>query len=586
LQNQGPYKRLLSYAFKYKIFIALSFMGFGLFAAMEASLVLTVEYFIRFLQNEPSEPLFFLSSEITSDLYFVPVAVVVLSIFRGVGSFVGNYSMSLVGLNVVNTLRKLVFSHMLYLPQHYYDTRNSGELISLIIYNVEQVTQSVTESIKILLRDGLSVIAILGFLIYKNWMLTLIFVAVVPILSVIIYGAGRYFRKKSHSIQDSVGKITHIATESIQGIKLVKSYLGETKENQRFKKSADANFSLQSKYERAKALQTPVLHIIIASALAVIFFLVMKFWPKNDAAGAVAYITYAGMIAKPFRQLATLNAVIQRGIAAAETIFATVDSDQEKNTGNKTLSKATGRVNFENVSFSYNDAAPALTNLDLSIAPGETVALVGATGSGKSTIASLLLRFYDANSGTIKIDGIPITELSMENLRHNIALVNQQTILFNDSVQANIAYGQDLENATLDEITAAAEHAHASTFIEQLEHGFDTLVGEDGGSLSGGQRQRLAIARALLKNAPILILDEATSALDNESEKKIQNALETLKQGRTTLIIAHRLSTIENADRIIVLNQGKIIEQGDHQTLIELGGAYADLHRTQLTKSE
>lgn len=577
-EKERYFRRLVGYAAEYKGFLFISSFGFALFAAMEASLVMTVEYFIRFLQNEPSKPIFYLSSEVTSSLLFVPVAIMVLSGLRGIGSYLGNYFMSRVGLNVVNTLRKMVFAHILFLPQKYHDTRNSGELVSLIIYNIDQVTQSVTEAIKILLRDGLSVIAILGFLVYKNWLLTLVFFFVAPILGVIIYAAGRYFRKKSTKIQDSVGAITHISTESFQGIKLVKSYRGEAHADQRFVDATNNNLNLQTKFQRAKALQTPILHTIIAAALAIIFFLVMKLWPPGDAAGAVAYVTYAGLIAKPFRQLASLNSMIQKGLAAAETIFTTLDIDQETDTGTKTLSQVRGHVEFKDVSFRYgDDLAPAISHLNLSIAPGETVALVGATGSGKSTIASLLLRFYEASEGDIHIDGVSIRDISLRSLRQHIALVNQQTILFNDSIRANIAYGEDIKSANDTEIQQAAENAHAKSFIERLEHGFDEGVGEDGSSLSGGQRQRISIARALLKNAPILILDEATSALDNESEKHIQQALETLKQGRTTLIIAHRLSTIENADRIVVLGDGKIIEEGDHRTLMAKNGYYARL---------
>jgi len=578
-QNQH-FRRLISYAFTYKTFLALSVVGFALFAVMETSLVLTVEYFIRFLQGKPSEPLFYLSSKTTSSLIFVPAAVIVLSALRGVGSFLGNYFMSRVGLNVVTTLRKQMFSHMLYLPQKYYDSRNSGELISLIIYNIEQITQSITNAIKILLRDGLTVIAIMSFLIYKNWLLTLIFVVVAPVLGSIIYFAGRYFRKKSRKIQDSVGKITHISTESIQGIKLVKSYLGEQQENLRFDQAADNNLLLQTKYQRAKALQTPLLHIVIAIALAIIFFLVMKFWPEDDAAGAVAYVSYAGLIAKPFRQLATLNAIIQKGIAAAETIFKTLDSQKEIDNGTLSLETVTGKVEFSNVCFSYTEETQAIKHLNLTIGAGETVALVGSTGSGKSTIANLLLRLYEVDSGEIKIDGVPIRELSLENLRQNIALVNQQTILFNDTIRSNIAYGQERGNALEVDIVHAAENAYVHHFIDQLENGFDTYVGEGGSSLSGGQQQRIAIARALLKNAPILILDEATSALDNESEKQVLAALETLKKDRTTLVIAHRLSTIENADHIVVLGDGAIIEQGNHQSLMKKNGYYAKLHQS------
>lgn len=579
------YRRLLSYALKYKTFLLISIFGFSLFAAMEASLVTILEFLVQRLEDRPSKPVLTLSSEVTSSIYFVPVAVIVLSFFRGIGSYLGNFFMSRVGLNVVNTLRKEVFSHMLYLPQSYYDQRNSGELVSLIIYNIDQVTGSTTNSIKILLRDGFSVAFFLYCMLAINWKLTLIFFIIAPILGGLIYIAARYFRKTSLKIQSSVGKITHISTETFQGIKLVKSYLGESYEKDRFQEAANNNLNLSTKYERVKALQTPILHMVIAIALAIVFFLVMKFW-EGDAGQAVVYVSFAGMIAKPFRQLATLNAVIQKGMAAAETIFSTIDSSAEENSGTKTLTNPKGRIEFIGASFGYSDTETAIEKLNLTIEPGETVALVGQSGSGKTTIASLLLRFYNLSSGELKIDDIAISDLSVESLRQNIALVNQQTVLFNDSVRNNIAYGQDSKTIEEKTIFDAAKNAYAIDFIEGLESGFDTHIGEDGDSLSGGQRQRIAIARGLLKNAPILILDEATSALDNESEKQIQNALEVLKQGRTTLIIAHRLSTIENADRIIVLEKGKIIEQGNHEELIEKGGAYAKLHQTELSQSK
>ncbi len=591
--KQGLYRRLLGYAFAYKLYLALSVIGFAVFAAMEAGLVATMEYFIDRLEGRPSDPIFNLSSDITSALYFVPLAVIVLSFFRGIGTFMGNYFMSRVGLNVVNTLRKAVFSHLLYMPQKFYDDRNSGQLVSLIVYNIEQVTGSVTEAIKILLRDGFSVCFFLTAMLMINWQLTLIFFIIAPILGLIILAASRYFRKTSRRIQGAVGMITHISTEAFQGIKLVKSYLGEDYENERFREATDNNLRLATKYARASALQTPVLHFIIAIALACIFYLVMKIWQGN-AADAVVYVSYAGLIAKPFRQLSSLNAVIQRGMAAAETIFFALDSSPERDTGKQTLEGVRGEITFDKVTFSYHsnteqnennstseDNTPALRKLSLTIKPGETVALVGASGSGKTTIASLLLRFYNANSGEIRIDGTPIQDISLASLRSNIALVNQQTVLFNDTVRANIAYGQDLKNIADEDVIKAAQDAYANHFIDELEEGFNTTVGEDGAMLSGGQRQRLAIARGLLKQARILILDEATSALDNESEKQIQAALEKLKEGRTTLIIAHRLSTIENADRIVVLERGKIVEQGDHATLVEKGGYYANLLNSQ-----
>ncbi len=579
-QNLFLYKRLLGYAFRYRTFFIISIIGFMLFAGMEALMVQLTEFFLNNLEGRPTERLTFIPAEIRSSLYFVPVAIVVLAMLRGVGAYLGNFYMGRVGLSVVNDLRQAVFSHMVHLPQKYFDDKNSGELVSLIIYNIEQVTGSVTRASKILFQDGLSVIFLLGFLLYYDWQLTLIFTAVIPILAGLIYFASRYFRRVSRKIQRAVGKVTHIATESFQGIKLVKSYNGEHYENQRFKDATNENLRFGIKYERVGAAQTPVLHIVIASALAVLFLLVLLFW-EDTAAAAVAYVTYAGMIAKPFRNLSTVNAIIQRGLAAAETIFGTLDTTPAKDNGTKSLESVDGAIEFNNVSFHYQQDQHALSELSLSIKPGQTVALVGPSGSGKSTIANLLLRFYDPQQGSITIDGQNITELSLKSLRQNIALVNQQTILFNDSVKANIAYGNDYCNIDTERAVEAANNAYAHHFIAELEHSYETEIGEAGDKLSGGQRQRIAIARALYKNAPILVLDEATSALDNESEKQIQSALDNLKQGRTTLIIAHRLSTIENADKIVVLEKGKIVEQGTHQQLLAENGAYAGLYNSQ-----
>ena len=579
------YKRLLGYAFKYKSFFVLGTFGFLLFSGMETILIMTVEFFFDALENRTSARLSFLPPEITGQLLFVPSLIVFLAIFRGLGSYMGNFYISRVGLSVVNDLRKEVFSHMVGLPQHYYDKNNSGELVALIIYNIDQVTRSVTDAVKILFRDGLSLLFILGLLIYYNWKLTLVFFAVTPVLAGLVYLASRYFLRISRKIQQAIGMVTHIATESFQGIKLVKSFRGENYEKNRFMHAANENLRFATKFERVKAIQTPVLHIIIAFALATIILLVLLFWNDTPAA-AIAYVSAAGLIAKPFRSLTSINSTIQKGIAAAETIFSALDHELETNTGNKLLENPKGKIEFKNAVFSYNETETAIKGLNLVIEPGETIALVGESGSGKSTLANLLLRFYDLSDGEILIDGLPIQEIELGNLRTNIALVNQQAILFHNSIRANIAYGEDLKNATEDEIQAAAENAYATSFIDGMEQGFDSNIGEAGDKLSGGQRQRLTIARALLKNAPILILDEATSALDNDSEKKIQDALDQLKQGRTTIIIAHRLSTIENADKIAVMDKGRLVELGNHASLINKGGHYASLYNKSLNTDE
>lgn len=563
-----------------------------MFAACEAMLAFSLKFFINALEGKPSEAIYFIPASVTSAIYFIPLAVIVLSLFRGLGAYLGNFFMGKLGLSVVNGLRKRTFSHMVHMPQSHYDAKNSGELVSLIIYNIEQVTGSVTNALKILFRDGFSVLAFLFTLLYINWKLTLVFFTITPILGGLVYFAGKYFRKTSRRIQSAVGKVTHICTETFQGIQLVKSYGGEEYEKKRFGEAADNNLQYATKFERVAALQTPILHNVIAVALAVILFLVIKIW-DGPIAEAVVYVTVTGLITKPFRQLSSVNAIIQKGAAASETIFSILDSPQEVNTGTRQLSDVKGKIEFQDVSFSYssdesdaekNADKPALDSVNLVINPGETVALVGKSGSGKTTIVSLLQRFYSPSKGSILIDGNAIDDIETSSLRANIGLVNQQTILFNDTIKANISYGRDAQDTSLDAVVQAAENAYAKSFIEEMDDGFETVIGEDGARLSGGQRQRLAIARALLKNAPILILDEATSALDNESEKQIQAALEKLKHGRTTLVIAHRLSTIESADKIIVLNQGKVEEIGSHATLLQKNGAYTQLYNAQFSE--
>lgn len=577
------YKRLLRYVLPYQHFFYISILGFALFALMEALLLRTIGLFVNTLEGKPTDWAQHLPEGLVESILFIPIVIVVLSIFRGIGSFFGNYYIGKAGLNVVNSLRRETFAHMIYLPKSYFDQKNSGEVISLIIYNIEQVTGSVTSAIKILVRDGFSVIGFLFLMLYLNWKLTIIFFIAAPILAGLVYVAGRYFRKVSLKIQKAIGKVTHITNESVQGINLVKSYSGEAYEVNRFNQAADENLQYGTKFERVKAIQTPVMHVVIAIALAVIFLLVLLFWPSGDAAGAIEYVTVAGIIAKPFRQLATVNSIIQRGLAASETIFETLDAEKEKNNTKNTLKNVQGHIRFTDVNFGYFEKELALKSLNMDIKAGETVALVGQSGSGKSTIASLLLRFYNANSGSITIDGIDIQEISLKSLRTNIALVDQSTVLFNDTITHNIAYGQDDREIDVQSVIDASQRAYLNPVIDKLENNLQTIIGEDGSSLSGGQRQRVAIARALYKDAPILILDEATSALDNESEKQVQKALDTLKQGRTTIIIAHRLSTIENADKIIVLDQGNILEIGSHAELLEKNGYYASLHRAQFS---
>lgn len=570
-KSNQVYRRLLKYAWPYRRFFILSFLGFLLFAVMEAAMIQMVEYFVKGLETRE-----------TKYLYYIPMAIIVIRIGNGIGGFLGNFFIGRVGINVVADLRKHLFASLVFLPNRYYDEHNSGELVSMLIYNIQQVTGSVANAVKTAIREGLTVIAFLALMFYHNWQLTLIFLLVAPALGGLVSIASRKFRRISHRMQGTMGGITHIANEALQGFRLVRSFVGQRYEIQRFNDTTEQNTRLATKYERVAALQGPAFHFVIAIALAVILTLILYFWDTN-AGAAIAYLSAAAAITRPLRQLSSVNETIQKGLAAAESIFAVIDLEPEPDQGTRNLEVSHGKIEFRNVCFRYDPKATPLKDINLVIEPGQTYAFVGRSGSGKTTLTNLLLRFYEPDQGDILIDGQDIRSVTLASLRQHIALVNQQTILFNDTIANNIAYGSAELN--LEKVRLAAEHADATDFINNLPDGFDTLVGEDGGRLSGGQRQRLAVARALYKDAPILILDEATSALDNESEKAIQSALETLQQGRTTLVIAHRLSTIENADKIIALDHGVIVEVGSHSELMANNGYYAALYAAQFTEN-
>ena len=586
------YLRLLTYVKPFWLWFLISIIGYAMFAYSQPLYAKMIEYFLQALQDNPSHLTVvpFLGSLTQAKLIlFVPGALLSVSIFAGIGSFLGSYFLVKVSLNVVNSLRKDLFSRLISLPCSYFDDRNSGHLLSKITYNSSQVTGAATDAIKVVVREGLTVVFLFGYLIYTQWKLTLVFIVLGPIIAFVVSKVGKRFRKMSHKIQDSMGDVTHVTSETITNYRVVRGFGGEKYENERFVSACLRNLRQSLKMNKLSAISTPTLRLLIMIALAVMMYIAL-YMKSSGAIGTspaelVAFLTAAGMLPKPIRQLSEVYGEIQKGIAAAESIFELLDEVPEKDDGTLMIDKAKGRLDVRNLSFSYNQSEnPALDNVSFTINPGETVALVGRSGSGKTTLASLISRYYTYTGGEILLDGKDIQEYSLANLRKQISQVSQQVSLFSDTLKSNIAYGQAVDKVDDSDIHLAARAAYASEFIDTLPEGINTMVGENGVKLSGGQRQRVAIARAIFKDAPILILDEATSALDTESERYIQAALDEIMKNRTTLVIAHRLSTIENADKILVMDHGKIIESGSHAELLALKGAYMRLHTMQFSE--
>ena len=567
------YFRLLGYVKTYWRTFAISILGMAVTAATEPLLPALLKPMLdgTFVHKDDTV------------IRLAPLIILLIFFVRGIASFVGTYAIGWVGNKVVMDLREEMFNKLLTLPTRFYDDHSTGNLISKLTFNVNQVTNAATNVVTVSVRDSIIIVGLLGWLFYLNWKLTLLSLVMLPIIAFILRIINGRLRDASRDAQRAMGEITQVIEESVSAHKVVKLFGGQQYERDRFSDKANWVRRYIMKQAMAAAANVPIVQMIAALALSVIVYLatVQARSDETTVGGFLSFIAAMLMLTAPIKRLTGVSEFLQRGLAAAESVFELLDTPGEINVGKVAIGRANGRIEFDHVSLSYQqDDRLALRDISLVIPAGQAVALVGASGSGKSTLANLVPRFYLPNSGRITLDGHDLSDLTLASLRANIALVSQEVVLFNDSLAANISYGQ-MREVPEEEIIAAAQAAHAMEFIREMPQGFKTLVGERGVKLSGGQRQRIAIARAILKNAPILILDEATSALDSESERHVQAALETLMQGRTSLVIAHRLSTIEKADRIVVLQKGEIVEIGTHRELQLKNGVYAQLHRIQ-----
>lgn len=567
------YKRLLGFVKPYWSTFIVAIIGMATAAATEVGFSALMKPMLdgTFVQRDP----FWVN--------VIPIAIVAIFLLRGLGGYLVSYCMARVARYVIKDIRSVLFDRVLSMPTRFYDKNNSSKIISKLIYDVESLAGAVSKAVTVVIQDSLTLVGLLAWMAYLNWQLTLLFLIMGPLMAGLFFFINKRLRKVTRRLQNTIGDVTHVAQETIQAQKMVKIFNAQQFEQKRFEKNNENNRLQNMKLVITSAASAPLVQLMAAVLLAAIIYLSTR--PEMQSVITVgtfmSFITAMLLLFPPINRLTTINVVIQRGIAAGQSLFSFIDEERERDTGTIPLKQCRGEVRFEQVSFAYDSAkGRVLESINLQVQAGQSIAFVGKSGSGKSTLVSLLPRFYDVSEGRIVIDGVDVRDVPLADLRQHFALVSQDVRLFNDTIAHNIAYGA-LEDATEDKIREAARMAHALEFIEKLPQGFDTEVGEQGALLSGGQRQRLAIARAILKNAPILILDEATSALDSESERHIQEALDELMKNRTTFVIAHRLSTIEKADLIIVMQDGRVVETGSHSSLMEHDGVYAGLRKIQ-----
>ncbi|HDZ79455.1 MAG TPA: lipid A export permease/ATP-binding protein MsbA [Gammaproteobacteria bacterium] len=569
------YRRLLSYVKPYRKVFLFAIIGMIIVAATQPGL----PYLIKGITDKG-----FIARD-SGYIRMIPIYLILLFLIRGVATFASQFGIYWVGRRVIFDIRREMFQRMIHLPTAFFDENHSAKLVAKLIYDVEQVATAATTALTTVVKDGLTVTLLLVYLVYLDWRLTLIFLVIGPLVGIFVRFMSKRFRAVSTSIQSSMGHIAHVAKEAIEGQRILKTYGGHKKETRYFEQANEENRQMYLRKAKISAMAIPVVEMFIALSLAgLIAFMLSRTDQNSTTVGSfIAFLTAVLLLMPPIRRLTKINEPVQTGIAAAQSVFMLMDEEEEKDNGEGVLETIKGHVEFKQVGFRYHpDDDPVLEDINFEIAPGNVVALVGASGSGKSTIASLMARFYDPQQGQILIDGIDVCTLGLKNLRKQLAVVPQETILFDGSLAENITYGCE-GDISQEALSKAVDASNVQEFVKGLPEGMDSQIGERGVRLSGGQRQRVAIARAIYKNAPILVLDEATSALDTRSEHHVQEAMQYLMEKRTTLVIAHRLSTIEHADKIIVLHQGKILEQGSHEALLKKNGTYAELYHRKFT---